>query len=94
MKTVSAYQCKYCQRYGKDKKRILKHEAQCFYNPRTRSCGTCIYLDDWSCRRGVVFEQEEGRRNPTLSTKCLLYENIEDVIYGQEDDSETHQTPF
>ncbi len=84
MKPVSAYQCEYCQRYGKNKTRILKHEEVCYYNPRTRSCGTCIHLKDWKCSRGVVFKQVEGKINPTLNTQCHFYENADDVIYGPE----------
>ncbi len=88
MKTISAYQCEYCQRYGKNKTRILKHEERCYYNPSTRSCGTCAHLDDWKCMQGIEFDKQEGRRNPRLRTKCLFYENNDAVTYGQEDDLE------
>jgi len=93
MKTVSAYECDYCGRYGKTKKPILKHEARCYYNPNTRSCGTCFYLNDWQCGRGLVFENEEGRRTPRLRTKCLLYENYDDVVCGQDECTEFYQPP-
>lgn len=36
------YKCEYCQKkvYA-SKYRTLEHERKCFYNPRTKSCGTC-----------------------------------------------------
>ncbi len=92
MKTVSAYQCDYCRKYGKNKTRIFKHEERCCYNPRTRSCGTCAHFDDWRCGRGVDFEQEEGKRTPRLRTKCQFYENIDLTMSALEEELEFYQT--
>jgi hypothetical protein len=39
---VTRYKCEHCQKkvYA-SKYRTLEHERECFYNPRTKSCGTC-----------------------------------------------------
>lgn len=44
MKEFKAYQCDFCNKYGKQKSRIKKHEESCYHNPMTRSCATCIHL--------------------------------------------------
>ena len=59
-KQVTAFQCDFCSKYGKNQTRIRKHEETCFYRPETHSCGSCGHLSDWSCRMGVAFTQEEG----------------------------------
>lgn len=45
MKEFKAYQCGFCKKYGKQKSRILQHEATCYHNPKTKSCATCIHLN-------------------------------------------------
>jgi hypothetical protein len=39
---VTRYKCEYCQKkvYA-SKYRTLEHEKRCYYNPQTKSCGTC-----------------------------------------------------
>ncbi len=86
MKAVQAFQCDFCQKYGKNSTRIRKHEEKCYYRPETQSCGSCGHLSDWSCERGVKFLHEEGKRTPTLRTMCPLYQNIDEMICGSEDD--------
>ncbi len=93
MKTLSVYECDFCGRYGKTKKPILKHEERCYYNPNTRSCGTCVHLNDWTCSRGVVFENKENRQTQRLRTRCITYENIDDVAYGPDEDFEFNKNP-
>ena len=43
---VTRYKCEYCQKkvYA-SKYRTLEHEKRCYYNPQTKSCGTCDNVD-------------------------------------------------
>ena len=78
MKKVTAYQCDFCSFCRLTKKSVQKHEKRCFYNPATASCGSCWFLNDYTCDAGVI--QENGK----LTTNCPEYldrdEDIELMI--------------
>ncbi len=46
MEEIKAYHCDYCRKYSISKQYIKKHEANCFYNPETRSCASCNHLKE------------------------------------------------
>ncbi len=95
MRTIQVYECEHgCGFYKKTMKSVEAHEKRCYYNPSTRSCGTCVYLNNWTCSRGLEFEKKKDNQTPRLRTRCIMYKNVDDVIYGQDDDLEFHQTPF
>ena len=45
MNTIKAYQCDYCKKVYAHKDSAKSHERRCYYNPATRSCGSCAFLD-------------------------------------------------
>lgn len=44
MYKIEVYQCGFCSKYGKSQSNIRKHEKECYYNPVTKACATCVNL--------------------------------------------------
>ena len=46
MREITVYLCGFCRRPHNYRKAAVceAHEARCFYNPKTHSCGTCRHL--------------------------------------------------
>lgn len=42
MRTIEAYHCDYCKKYSKSKRAITRHEKECYHNPITKACATCV----------------------------------------------------
>ena len=74
MKTIKAYQCDYCSFYKVTKKSVQEHEKRCFYNSATASCGTCWFLNNYTCDAGAKLE--DGK----LTTNCPEYLNSDEDI--------------
>jgi len=45
MKKIEAYQCGFCERKSFNEDSITRHEPTCVYNPATKRCQTCIYVN-------------------------------------------------
>ncbi len=74
MKKITVFQCGYCRKILRTDSGMRKHERQCFSNPLTKSCRTCINLSEhcpsdetddvpgysWDCSAGekVPFESK------------------------------------
>lgn len=41
MKEVKAYQCSFCTYYRKTKESVIRHEDNCYNNPKNKACATC-----------------------------------------------------
>jgi len=56
----TVYQCEYCMAHKArpkvlfSKYRMRQHEEQCFYNPKNRTCCTCIYNDYMGEYGGII----------------------------------------
>lgn len=72
MKDIKAYKCEYCGKVLETYSGMYKHEKKCFWNYSTKSCVTCIYLD----QHKAILPVNSGYR--ILSQK-------EDLIYKHED---------
>jgi len=85
MKKVESYHCSYCNKLYEKKSSCKSHEYRCYYNPKTRSCATCAYIDS------VLFDFKPGNFNAyfacllnnditsiKLTTKCDSYKNNKD----------------
>ncbi len=47
-KLVERYECEYCEKKNyKHKSSAVRHEKQCFANPDTKACRTCINYEQW-----------------------------------------------
>lgn len=46
MKKIQAHKCDYCPKILLSYSGMWKHEKNCFFNPKSRSCVTCTHLDE------------------------------------------------
>ena len=45
MHEVLAYHCDYCSKVYNTKKQTKQHEKKCYYNPETKSCASCDFIE-------------------------------------------------
>ncbi len=93
MKQVLIYQCDYCSCASFYKSNLTRHEKNCYYNPSTQSCATCLwfsganYLNSTECFINKFTEPPEGEK-PKLKTGCKGWKSIEIVkeyeLFGQD----------
>ncbi len=95
MKEVLIYQCDYCSRTSFYKSNLRKHEKECFYNPSTHSCATCLwfsranYMDFTKCFINKFTEVPEGEK-PNLKIGCKGWESIDIVEEYELFDQDQH----
>ncbi len=75
MKKIEAFQCNYCPKFYKSKSKTKGHEGKCYYNPVTKSCGSCGWFatglttyENPCLVRGTSEKDAEGRTK--LKTNC------------------------
>lgn len=51
MREITAYQCDYCNKHGKSKSHVKRHENRCFHNPVKRACVTCANKEQAEYRK-------------------------------------------
>lgn len=79
MKTITAYQCEFCDKVYERKESCQGHERRCYKNPKTGSCasraflkkqgfeiGPAAFIDLNVCLQNIDLAQ-------SLKTKCLAY---------------------
>ena len=82
MKTIEAYQCEYCTKIYANEPTAKSHERKCFWNPKTRSCASCTFLDlmDFEVAdarhimRFQVCLKNVHIKHKKLKTDCSLYQ--------------------
>ena len=83
MKTISAYVCDFCPPTQKPRARInktltIKHEAHCFWNPKTHSCVTCANFAHDEGQKSCIADQTKGFTGlyqvGKLQTNCHSWE--------------------
>ena len=84
MKTITAYQCEYCEKVYANRDSARHHVRKCYFNPETHSCATCAFLNLESVEiaKGHTTEfqvclMNEDIRLRNLRTKCSLYHQSE-----------------
>lgn len=76
---VNAFQCAFCTKIYLSKETCRKHECRCFWNPKTRSCASCIFeqYKDYRIMPGHSTSIRTCLRNHDISAKlktaCLDY---------------------
>jgi hypothetical protein len=87
MKEVLINKCDFCKKTSFNKSVVKKHESICFYNPKTKSCATCLWFSPLytfhefdcypvRCHQKTLKSELEGH-NMTLKTNCKNWMNIE-----------------
>jgi hypothetical protein len=90
MYQVKAYHCDFCRKILANAARMTVHEKICLKNPETRSCATCLHLQEKNVSSGdgeqkttdfycelykMIPENERTKRNPLgLRTKCEFWQ--------------------
>ena len=79
METITAFKCSHCpKKIYTEAKQAKAHEKQCFYNPITRSCASCLWFSplivelgsqNIECYLGKLKEVPEGSKMK-LNTQC------------------------
>lgn len=68
---VNAFQCAFCTKIYLSKETCRKHECRCFWNPKTRSCASCIFeqYKDYRIMQGHSTSIRTCLRNHDISAK-------------------------
>lgn len=71
MQKIEAFQCAFCTKIYLSKETCRKHESRCFWNPKTRSCASCIFerYKDYSIMPGHSTSIRTCLRNHDISAK-------------------------
>jgi len=59
MKQIKAFKCEYCKKVLLSRNGMSRHEKQCYYNPISHSCITCLHLSDEYFYKGRILTDEE-----------------------------------
>jgi len=68
MNIIEAYQCEFCSKVYTNKETARKHERNCYYNPTTRSCASCVFL----AKKSI----EAQKFQPVEFLVCLMNHDI------------------
>lgn len=89
MYQIKVYHCDFCRKSLASKKRMALHEKRCLKNPETKSCATCLHLQEENVSSGdepktidfycelekMIPEEERTKRNPMgLRTQCEFWQ--------------------
>lgn len=94
MKEVIINKCDFCKKVSFYKSSIKKHEKNCFFNPATRSCATCLWFSPLhaeypvECYVGEIKEAPEGSRIK-LSTLCEKWMDAEIYVNSETRENQT-----
>ena len=76
MKTIEAYKCNYCTKIYDTKSSCKSHEYRCYFNPRTKSCASCVCLkfDEYEYKSSHLMAIRTCIKNKDITgklrTKC------------------------
>jgi hypothetical protein len=91
MNEIISYQCEYCKKTSLYKSNTKRHEKECFYNPDTQSCATCL----WSSKtHGFVeiecfqkkFPKPAKGEKPQLKYGCPDWQSCEYIMIQEDID--------
>lgn len=91
MKEIISYKCEYCRKTSLYKENMKKHESECFYNPETKSCATCVWssrthgFPDIRCFQNKFPTPEKGGK-PQLRKACPDWQSSEFIMISEDID--------
>jgi hypothetical protein len=80
MKEIKAFKCEFCGKVYQNEGTCKAHEYKCYFNPRTRSCASCLFdkFEEFSDDPGFMHQFVACLRNidiqtEGLQTRCSLH---------------------
>lgn len=73
MKEINAFQCNYCTKIYESKDSCRSHEYRCYFNPKTKSCASCVCLkfEYYKYKLGHSMGVRTCLKNMKISEKLL-----------------------
>jgi len=81
MEQVNVWKCSFCKKTSFHKGTIRKHERECFYNPETRSCASCLWFSPihgiWPLQCFINTTKEiDDNSKQKLETQCKRWIDV------------------